>query len=144
MSKLLVILAIALFGTMAQAQQSGQTGLGFMLGNPTGVTAKKWLSDTQAIDAVAGFSFGKHTNFSLHSDYLWHSKDALYYQDETPLDLYYGLGGSIQLGLRLPIGVSRTISESKADMFGEIAPIFDFVDAKRIEIHLAFGARYYF
>lgn len=150
MSKLLVILTISLMGTIAYAQEAGQTGTGLMLGNPTGLTAKKWLSGTQAVDAAVGFSVGKHTTFSIHSDYLWHSKDALYYQDETPLDLYYGLGGrmefadSIQLGLRLPLGVSHTISDSKADMFGEIAPVLDFVDAKRVEIHLAFGARYYF
>lgn len=150
MNKSLFIMVLSLFSWVALAQDSGQTGLGLMLGNPTGLTAKKWMNQTQAIDAAAGLSIGKHRNFSIHSDYLWHSKNALYFQDETPLDIYYGLGArmefadTIQLGARLPIGVSHYFSESKSDMFAELAPIYDFLDAPRLEIHFAFGARYYF
>lgn len=150
MAKLLIVIVSALIGTSLWAQSSGQTGVGFMFGNPIGLSAKKWTSDTQAIDAGLGMSIGKNTNFSLHSDYLWHSKDYLYFQDETPLDLYYGLGGrmefadNIELGLRLPIGVAHNFATSQADFFAEIAPILDFIDAKGVEIHLAVGARYYF
>ncbi len=149
MRKLLFVMVLLFSSLSVYAQGAGQTGVGIMLGNPTGLNVKKWTSDTQAIDAGAGISIGKHTNFSMHSDYLWHSKDALYFHDTTPLDLYYGLGGrmefadSIELGLRVPIGVAHNLADSKSDMFAEIAPIADFVNSKRLEIHLTFGARYY-
>lgn len=150
MFKSLIILALLFSCSVLWAQSAGQKGLGLMFGNPTGVVAKYWLSSDQAIDAAAGMSIGKHTNFSMHSDYLWHSKDYLYINETHPLDLYYGLGGrmefadNIELGLRVPVGVAHNFQESNADTFLEIAPILDFLDTKGVEIHLAVGARYYF
>lgn len=134
----------------ALGQSAGQMGVGLMLGNPTGLSLKKWRSDTQAIDAGAAWSIVGDKSFSLHSDYLWHNKDALYFQDSTPLDVYYGLGGrmnfddEIEIGLRIPIGIAHNFAESQSDVFAEIAPVFDFLDTTSLEIQLAFGARYYF
>lgn len=121
-----------------------------MLGNPTGLNGKYWLKDNQAVDAGAGWSFGRHTNFSIHSDFLFHSKDALIFRDDYNLDLYYGLGGrmefagEIELGVRLPIGVVHELEGVESDVFMELAPVWDFVSHQGLEIHIVLGSRYYF
>lgn len=145
--KILIFLLCISFSNMTWAQK---TGAGVMLGNPTGIIAKHWLSESTAVDAAAGMSFGKHSNFSMHSDFLWHSEGALFLNDVHPLDLYYGLGGrmefadDIELGLRLPIGLVHRQENQLSDMFLEVAPILDFITTTGVEVHLLFGARYYF
>jgi hypothetical protein len=146
--KKLLFSALLLFSTLSFA--SGDLGIGAMIGNPTGVSAKYWLGDGKAVDGGAALSLGKKTNFSLHSDYLFQSDGALIFQDTHPLDVYYGIGGrmefsdDIELGVRLPVGVAHRFENNEADIFGEIAPIVDFIGRTGLELHLAVGARYYF
>lgn len=127
-----------------------RAGLGVMLGNPVGLNGKRWLDSKTAVDGGIGYSFGKHSNLSLHSDYLLHKSAALYVNDTYPLDIYYGIGGrmefagSIELGARIPIGIVYVPEDQKSDLFAEIAPIWDFVSRTGLELHLLFGARYYF
>lgn len=129
---------------------SQKMGLGIMIGNPTGLNGKYWLENDHAIDAGFGLSFGKHNEGSLHSDYLLHNKGALILNENNPMDIYYGIGGrmefadSIELGIRLPIGVAIEIESRAADVFVEAAPILDFVGKSGLELHLLFGSRYYF
>jgi hypothetical protein len=140
-----LLLLLASFSATAQ-----RTGLGVALGNPVGLSAKRWFDETTAVDAGVGMSFGKKSNFSIHSDYLLHRSSAYYLNDQNPLDLYYGIGGrmefadDIELGVRLPVGLAHTVEDRNADMFAELAPIIDFVSRTGLELHLLAGARYYF
>lgn len=142
---LAVLFLIFSLGAFAQ-----KTGVGLMLGNPTGVNGKHWLNENQAIDGGLGFSLGKNSDFSIHSDYLLHSKGAFFFNDVHPLDLYYGIGGrmefgdDIELGVRVPVGLAHTLEEQNADIFAEVAPILDFIGRTGLELNLAVGARYYF
>lgn len=147
--KCLILLLICFFVSPVFAQEY-QKGLGVMLGNPTGLNGKYWMGAKRAIDGGLGFSLGKHTDFSIHSDYLLHDEAALYLNDVKPLDLYYGIGGrmeftnDIEVGIRVPVGLLHKVENGKADIFGEIAPVLDFLTRAGIEIHLLFGSRYYF
>ncbi len=129
---------------------ANKTGVGLMLGNPSGINAKHWLDNKTAVDGGLGQSIGKHADISLHSDYLLHQSSAFYLNDIYPLDLYYGLGGrmefsdDIELGVRVPVGLIYVPEGQSADIFTEIAPIWDFISRTGLEIHLLFGARYYF
>ena len=129
---------------------ANRKGLGISLGNPTGLNGKYWLDNKSAIDAGFGMSFGKNTDASLHSDYLLHNEGALFLNDVYPLDLYYGIGGrmefsdDIELGVRVPVGLSHTVENGSSDIFAEIAPVFDFLSSTGVELHFLFGARYYF
>lgn len=145
--KALTLLCLFLFVTSAFAEK---TGVGISLGNPTGLNVKRWLDGKSAVDAGAGFSFGKDTDFSIHSDYLLHNESAFYFNDTYPLDLYYGIGGrmefadEIELGARVPVGLLYRTPGDQSDVFAEVAPILDFVGRQGLEMHLLFGARYYF
>ena len=50
----------------------GDTGLGLIAGNPTGISFKYFTSTTTAIDAAAAWSFSDEW-IMIHTDYLWHS-----------------------------------------------------------------------
>lgn len=127
-----------------------KTGVGISIGNPTGFNGKHWLTNDTAVDGGVAWSLGSNSNFSLHSDYLLHKKSAFFFNDVHPLDLYYGIGGrmefsdDIELGVRVPVGLSHSFTEQSADVFGEIAPIMDFISKTGLELHLLVGARYYF
>jgi hypothetical protein len=129
---------------------SGQMGLGVMLGNPTGLNGKYWLDNNRAVDAGLAYSFGKNSDLSLHSDYLFHKDEAFYLNDTHPLDLYYGIGGrmefadDIEIGVRVPVGLAHKVNGGAADVFGEVAPIVDLFTKTGLELHFAIGARYYF
>ncbi len=147
--KLILSILFLTLSFIAQADQE-KLGLGVMFGNPTGLNGKYWLNDDHAVDGAFGLSIGEHTEGSLHGDYLLHKKGVLVFNEVHPLDLYYGVGGrmefadTIQLGLRVPVGIAHMFDNQRADLFGEIAPILDFVGTNGLEISLGVGARYYF
>jgi hypothetical protein len=129
---------------------ANKQGVGITLGNPTGLNGKYWLDGKRAIDASLGVSMGVHSDFSMHSDYLFHRFDAFYFNEVHPLDLYYGLGGrmefadDIEIGIRVPVGLVHGFKEENAELFFEMAPIIEILTKKGLELHLLFGARYYF
>lgn len=145
--KSFILLFILLISSTAWANK---TGLGISLGNPTGLNGKRWLDSKTAVDGGLGFSFGKHSNFSIHSDYLLHNEAAFYFNDDYPLDLYYGIGArmefadDIELGPRVPVGLVYRTPDDQSDIFAEAAPVIDLVGRQGLELHLLFGARYYF
>ncbi len=132
------------------ASWSKDLGVGVSIGNPTGHNAKYWLNGEQAVDGGFAWSLGKNSNLSIHSDYLFHKEGAFFFNDVHPLDLYYGIGGrmefddDIDLGVRLPIGLVHRVENGTADVFGEVAPIVDFLGTTGVELHLLVGGRYYF
>lgn len=144
-----VILMILML-VVSVAGQCKELGLGVSLGNPTGLNGKYWLGGNTAVDGGLAFSLGKHSNLSIHSDYLLHNEGAFFFNDVHPLDLYYGIGGrmefadEIELGVRVPVGLTHRIENGTADVFGEVAPIWNFVSAMGLELHLLVGGRYYF
>jgi hypothetical protein len=145
--KKLFFCLVLLFSAIGEAKG---LGLGFSLGNPTGLNFKQNLDGNKAVDGGIGWSLGKNHHTSIHSDYLFHNDSALYYNDVHPLDLYYGIGGrmkfadDIELGVRLPVGVLHQVEGGKSDVFGEIAPIWKFISRQGIDLNLLIGGRYYF
>ena len=83
-----IICMLAAGASTLRAQQAGDFGAGVILGNPTGATAKLWLTDSQALDAGLGFS----TGLALYGDYLWHSWKVLPQPSQGKLPVYLGLG----------------------------------------------------
>jgi hypothetical protein len=141
-------LILILLLTLTTAQAAGDLGVGVMVGETTGFTAKK-ITGENAIDAGMGWSLGNNSHFQIHSDWLWNKTDALYFQDARPLDLYFGIGGrmefddEIEVGIRLPVGLSAYTSERNLEGFAEVAPIFDLLPEGELNAHLMLGVRVY-
>lgn len=147
MKKFQLFTLVFLFSSQVFA--AGDWGYGFMVGYPTGITAKKILANGRAFDAGAGWSLGGHTNFQIHSDWLFNKQDALYWNDKDPMDLYFGIGGrmkfadDIEVGVRIPLGLAYFLSERQLEIFTELAPIWDFLPSSEIEAQFMIGMRYY-
>jgi hypothetical protein len=123
-----------------EAQEEG-FGLGVILGEPTGICGKLWLSSRTAFAGAAAWSFNKNGNLHLHADYLFHSLGS-------KLGFYYGVGGRAKLdedrkvGLRLPLGIIY-LTESSVDVFFEVAPLLDLAPSTEFRLNAAIGFRYF-
>jgi hypothetical protein len=91
---LLICVWLILWGNFANAQDRG-FGLGIIVGEPTGVSLKGWLSKTTAIDAALAWSFAGGDFFQIHGDYLSHNFSLLKVE-KGKLPFYYGIGGRIK------------------------------------------------
>jgi hypothetical protein len=92
--RIIFITIIFILNTNNTSGQSKGFGAGIMLGEPTGISLKNWISKTNAWDAGVAWGFGENGAFHLHGDYLWHKYDLIKV-DKGILPMYYGVGGFI-------------------------------------------------
>jgi hypothetical protein len=128
-------------------------GIGVMVGEPTGLTFKKWMNERNAWDAAAAVSFSDDTAFEFHADLLTHTSRRT--ETGEGLPLYLGLGPRVKydedddeeetrVGVRVPVGLNWMARET-LELFGEVAPVYDFsVDDDSWDFNAAIGARIYF
>jgi hypothetical protein len=130
------------------AQGSG-TGLGFILGDPTGVSFKTWTGRTTALDAAAAWSFTRKGSFHFHADYLIHRFNLLKTKKGS-LPVYYGIGGRVlfadetKVGVRIPVGISYIFEDAPLDLFFELGPVLDLAPRTEMTLSGFIGLRYYF
>ena len=125
-------------------------GLGIILGEPTGLSAKFWSSPETAIDFGLGYSFtSSNSIIDFYGDYVFHNSNIL--KAEEKFIVYYGPGASLRinennsrLGIRGVIGILWLPSGSPFDLFVEAAPIFDIIPETKFNFAGGVGGRYYF
>ncbi|MBI5020305.1 MAG: hypothetical protein HZB59_02620 [Ignavibacteriales bacterium] len=148
--KLILFSVILLFSINYSFAQDRGFGLGIMIGEPTGINGKGWLTKQSAIDAGLAWSFVHRTSLHIHVDYLMHSFNVFPHAERLPL--YYGIGGRIrtnegndtQLGLRMVGGIEYMFASAPFDIFFEIAPILDLTPKTELNMNAGIGARFYF
>lgn len=144
-----LVLLVVLAAGAARAQEKG-FGAGILLGEPTGVSLKGWLSPTTAVDAGIGWSFRNDGGFHLHADYLFHNFDVFHTTERLPL--YYGIGGRLEtashtdahLGIRMVVGVDMLFRSAPFDIFFEIAPVLDLAPTTEGTVNAGIGGRFWF
>jgi len=175
MRRRLVITILALAITAGAAGSAKATevgygrnfGLGFVLGDPTGLVGKYWVSKTNALDFGLGFygyAFGTCTNnnpcnggyqnYSFWVDYLWQSN--LVKSPAVQLDWHIGGGGRaivwsgggnshVLVGGRMPVGLDLMFTNpSFVEIFFELAPAVYIDPAVSLNIEVGLGVRFYF
>ena len=155
----MVLLTVS--AAIASARAENGIGLGVIIGEPTGISIKKWISPDRAIDAAAAWSFSENDSFQFHADYLFHKFDILKIEPAMGrLPVYFGIGGRVKLrnhdnyrgrnnndallGVRAPIGISYLFPKAPVDFFAEIVPVLDLAPDTEFDINGAIGARFYF
>jgi hypothetical protein len=171
------VLLVAAAARPSQATEVGYSrkfGLGVMVGDPTGLTAKLWVGPTNALDFGFGF-YGYGVNdrcfrdgngnvvcdhFSYHTatfntDYLWQSNIV---RGAAQLDWHVGVGGRLNiyggdcatdcaaLAARAPIGLDLMFNNPGfLEVFFEISPITFYVfPSFEWVIEGGLGVRFYF
>ena len=147
-----ILMLCCLPGLLLAANISGPSagfGLGIMLGEPTGISLKSWLSRTNAWDGGLAWGLGDRGALYLHSDYLWHNFNFIPVE-QGKLPLYYGIGGRVlfadksHLGVRGVVGLDYMFARAPVDIFLEIAPVLDLAPATDFSVNGAIGVRYFF
>jgi hypothetical protein len=167
----IAVLLVAAVARTAQATEVGYSrkfGLGFVLGDPTGLSAKLWVGPTNALDFGLGFwgygvndpcfhnnncsSYG-YGGGTFNADYLWQSNIV---RSTAQLDWHVGVGGRgvwrngdcgdcFALAARAPIGLDLMfVNPSFLEIFFEIAPAFYIVPGFGFGIEGGLGVRFYF
>ena len=160
---LLFVLALFIMIIMTKpvAAQDHGFGLGIILGEPTGLSAKLWTSKINAFDFGLGVGLGgdrikyqgnydNSGRVHFHMDYLWHSFDAISSTERFPL--YYGFGGRFNtgggydgsFGIRGVIGIAWLPRSTPIDVFVELVPVFQVTPLTGLGVDAGLGIRYYF
>ena len=150
---------VLIFSSFSMPAQSSETGIGIIIGEPTGLSAKHWLNKTTAIDAAAAWGFSGRDTFHVHADYLLHNFQVFKGSKiKGQLPIHYGLGLSTRLrekrhddsksdfvlGVRAPIGITWIVPQQPLDVFIELVPELELAPDTDFGIGLGLGARYYF
>ena len=147
MNKYILIAILAVFSLGIPAQDSG-LGAGIIVGEPTGLSAKSWLSSHDAIDAGVAWSIS-HGWFHIHADYLRHVFELIPVE-MGQLPLYFGLGArlgfgnDVIIGARVPVGLDYIFDGTPLDVFIEIVPGLAIIPDTKFDMGGGIGVRYWF
>ncbi len=166
----LAVIALSTFmglpGFAAAPQGSRNFGLGIELGEPSGITAKLWLNQVNALDFGLSFSFDDY--FLIYADYLIHFNNAFGSSSQFVSELtpYVGVGGEIAfansryyyrdrhffgysrdtigVGVRVPLGIEWTPAKVPLGVFIQIVPGLTLIPRTGGIVEGSIGIRYYF
>ena len=150
------MIAAGLFGLLTAGAGWGQrsgAGVGIILGEPTGIDGKFWLSGRTAFDAAVAWSASKHSRLLFQGDFVFHDFRVLKRAFEVrrgDLPLYYGIGARLrtgyddEFGIRFVAGMAYIFPSAPFDMFLEIAPIMNLVPETEPDASAGLGFRFWF
>ncbi len=147
----LFVMLIAMLLSTSVAAGGGPFGLGIVLGEPTGIGGKFYLTKSNAIDGAMAWSLEGDNDLHLHGDYLYHNYDVFSVENgEVPI--HFGVGGRIKfrenqdnrVGIRFPLGLDYIFASAPFDVFFEIVPIMDLAPETEFDLNAALGGRFFF
>ena len=147
------VLAAAAFAALAflpaQARKGGEVGVGFIAGDPTGLSGKIWMNDVNALDLIVGLST-YHDYFTLRADYVWH-EFSLFPVRSGQLPLYYGMGLGTAIAKHVPllsvrgvVGIEYLFANAPLDAFLELGPGAAIIPDSRFDFTGGVGMRFFF
>jgi hypothetical protein len=145
----LSVLIVLSFSNNNFAQQQG-FGLGVVLGEPTGISAKLWTAPGTALDFGLGYSFtSSNSILDFYGDYVFHNSEWI--KSDEKFIVFYGPGARLKirenqsrLGVRGVIGILWVPNGASFDLFVEVAPILDIIPATKFDFTGGIGGRYFF
>ncbi len=156
----LAILAMLICGQEVNAGVESATkkpfAVGFMLGEPTGLTAKYRMGQDVGLDFGFGYAFSEY--FVMYGDMLWHFANYFENRDDLPGSLtpYVGAGGGLEIAtkdgrrhdtwtfIRVPVGAEWLVPKPSLSVFAEIAPGIEVLPETEAVVQGAVGARFRF
>jgi hypothetical protein len=134
-----------------RAQDKGFGG-GLIFGEPFGVEFKRWIDETNAIEAAFASSVAtKNNRLTIFVDYLWHEME--YIKTKEKFHAFYGVGilSSVrtdETALHAVRGVAGLLwypnKRVPMDFFIEAAPAIVLYPYFGMVLNMGAGCRYYF
>ncbi|HKA91936.1 MAG TPA: hypothetical protein VKE22_29940 [Haliangiales bacterium] len=165
MRRLILVLPLLLLPCLARAQDH-PFGFGLVLGAPTGLSAKLYLSRPMALQFGLGWEpcCRYYRGLDVNVDVLWHPA-IITRQPSFVMPFYLGVGARfldhtnapypyndhVHVGVRVPFGILMDFPQIQLDVFLELAVVVDIIytgsypdDHDRADINGGIGVRYYF
>jgi hypothetical protein len=141
----------ALLATSALAADERAFGLGVIAGEPTGITGKYMLNDSNAIDGGVGWKTSNDNEFHIYADYLLHF-NHLIEAKKGDLPVYVGGGlrwvkrdkGDNKFGVRIPFGLEYRFGGGALGAFAELVPVMNLKPDTDFDLEGGIGIRFYF
>lgn len=149
MKKIIFVIIVTMIIAGNIYSQDRGFGLGIVVGEPTGLSAKLWTGRTNAFDFGAAWSFKGDGHLLVQADYVWHNYDLIHVESGR-LPLYFGIGGRAIfaddpfVGARIPVGLDYQFANAPIDIFFEIVPILDLVPSTNFNLGGGLGVRFWF
>lgn len=150
---ILLITLIFLPGILALSAaglEDKSIGLGFVIGEPTGISFKKWTGRLKAIDGLVAWSFEKESRFVVHFGLLKHNFDEFEIK-QGKMPFYYGGGVRLKvmendsrIGARAVVGMGYIFKTEPLEIFLEFGPVLDIIPSIEVDVTAGLGIRYYF
>lgn len=132
-------------------QTYGKFGVGFMVGEPTGISWKYRFTHENALEGAVGFL--PDNGVRVNMDYVWHSHP--FSNQRFGLDYGAGValgpgrtvdsrGQDIGFGIRGVAGLNYLVPNAPLDLFVEAAPTMILTPNSRVIVEPGFGMRVYF
>ncbi len=146
-----IVITISIFAVLETAQaQDRKFGIGGIIGDPDGITAKGWLSESTAIAGAISLNLGSdYSWFLIQADFLKQNTVAVW--EEALLQTHFGGGVRVVSGdfseyiaLRAPIGIDVNTINAPMEVFIEVVPTIDVDPEFFFYFTGAMGFRYYF
>ncbi len=130
-------------------------GLGVILGEPSGISAKHFIDSRHALDLALDFS-AVDDAFYVHGDYVLHLPGLL---PNLPGGLwlaYVGVGGKVRLrerkkknddaslSVRIPLGITWMPRGIPLDVFLEVVPGVRVLPSTDPDLDVGLGVRWFF
>lgn len=150
------IFSFLLFSQDILLSSDGKYGIGFVLGSPTGITGKVYLTRESAFDVGIGEIY-EH-GYYVWGDYLKHFYGVF---PVANLPVYVGVGAAFhdyekdnkkdhedddenRLEIRMPFGMEYLTQKIPLGIFLEIVPTLRLIPDFDVDIRAGLGLRYYF
>jgi len=145
-------------GIVSATEAENNFGVGFALGDPSGISAKIPTSEMNAINLVMGYDVdpapgdGDCCNdgrLYVGGDYVWYNYNLIPVS-VGKLPLYYGPGvwasiaNNSSIGIRAVLGLEYQFANAPFDMFLEIGPGIRIVPNTSGDVSAGLGARFFF
>ena len=130
-------------------------GAGIIVGDPTGLTLKGYLTSRIALGAIAAWSF-VNDSFTAIGDVTYDILDIPTSVSTVTFPVYVGVGGKVGIrgkkdnqrktivGIRVPLGIAAQWTNHPAEVYVEVAPGIEVIPGVEFDITGGIGARYYF
>jgi len=148
MKKNVFIISLSFLLISSSYSQNEKLGLGIVLGEPVGISAKLKSGFYNAFDFAAAWSARENRTMLLQADYVWYNFDPANVESGS-IPLYYGLGVRLiftdnpKFGIRFPIGLNNRFTNAPVDIFLELFPILDLTPSASFNFGAGLGARYW-
>ena len=153
-----LILCLACILTMViPSTASGDFGLGLILGDPSGISAKISTGPVNSVNLVLGYDLNPHYygccrdngQFYMGGDYVWYNYELIHVT-KGRLPLYYGPGvnatfaSNSAVGIRGVVGLEYQFAGAPFDLFIEIGPGIRVIPNTEGNMEAGFGSRFFF